>query len=203
MDTLVELIKEKTEAIGVEVMEVSELRRKGVICAETARAFEQGDCRRRRRKNVLKWWLGWENHRQLVKVLRKVRMTVRNQPTVEVDAAVDFLQFDEEVPNRMGDVITDVLIDDDDLSVELSEASNEPQQPPVEVEERKTECVEVLPNSVNDEEFDLIRFFKNQSERMQMMRDRLLAMPDDPELYVPPEEIFSIPPTLRWLLFAR
>jgi peptidyl-tRNA hydrolase len=63
-----------------EIFKISDLKRRGVISAEICEVFEEAErqrIKRKRKDNILEWWLGWSNHRQLLKVFRETRMQNR------------------------------------------------------------------------------------------------------------------------------
>ncbi|XP_045029940.1 NFX1-type zinc finger-containing protein 1 isoform X2 [Daphnia magna] len=222
MEVQIDVIQCKMSQTQFEILQVAELKRKGVISAEISEVFEHANrrqCKQKRKDNILKWWLGWSNHRQLLKVLREMRMNYRNRSQVakavtamKEESAFEFLPEDIEMPDRIDNDMNEDIVDDEDYPEELRLA-------------REEISSVVLPNPVSDNVDDgeyvpwcqseeghedmedkiFSNFAQNQMERMQYIRDLLLAM--QYETYEPEDfsadEIMTLPLSKRWMLFAQ
>ena len=212
MEVLFESLQYKLRNSQTDILKVAELKRRGVISEEICKIFENAERlqgKHKRQENILKWWLGWSNHRQLFKILRETRLDLRknqvNQAATSIkDEKVDeCLTEDVEVPCRTyaDDMIED--IDDEDYREELCLAQEQAKMEvlPGDVDE-VDELQLPIDAAVNDEEQTLIDFAKNQMEQMNLIREQLLAMPNEIE-FVSADKILTLPLTKRWMLFAQ
>ncbi len=222
-------IQMKIRKIYTETLKVSELKKRGVISPEMLRAFEEEEQnqfkRKGRKMNILKWWLGWDNHRQLLKVLRELRLSVHSQAAREASDPVPNQETEEDyLPNNdrpgrgvdLEDVIIDDVIDEEDLKDEEpgpafgalpsdvleEEASGANKEADEHEDDEIVREVLARPDNIDKEEKDIIDFANNQLERMQLIRDQLLSMPDQ-DIDVSPEYILSISHGQRWLVFVQ
>ena len=215
MEVLFESLQYKLRNSQTDILKVAELKRRGVISEEICKIFENAERlqgKHKRQENILKWWLGWSNHRQLFKILRETRLDLRknqvNQAATSIkDEKVDeCLPEDVEVPCRTyaDDMIEDIDdIDDEDYREELRLAQEQAKTEvlPGDVDE-VDELQLPIDAAVNDEEQTLIDFAKNQMEQMNLIREQLLAMPNEIE-FVSADKILTLPLTKRWMLFAQ
>ena len=212
MEVLFESLQYKLRNSQTDILKVAELKRRGVISEDICEVFENAERihgKRKRKENILKWWLGWSNHRQLFKVLRETRLDLRKSKVtpaateIKDDKADEFLPEDVEVPYRPSDdMIED--IDDEDYREELRLAQEQAEIEvlPGDVVNEVDEVQLPLDAAENDEEQILIDFAKNQMERMNLIRDQLLAMPNEIEC-VSADQILTLPLGQRWMLFAQ
>ena len=81
MEVQIGLIYTKMHNTQFEILKIAELKRRNVISAEISEVFEHAEkarkIKQKRKDNILKWWLGWSNYRQLLKVLRETRIEHR------------------------------------------------------------------------------------------------------------------------------
>ena len=120
MKELSESLQYKLRNSPTDIFEVAELKRRGVISEEICEVFENAERihgKRNRKGNVLKWWLGWSNHRQLFKVLRETRRDLHKSKvtpsaTTEIQDFADG-DFYEELDGNMSKI--DDVLDADDL----------------------------------------------------------------------------------------
>ena len=115
------------------------MKRRGVISAEICEVFEEAErqrIKRKRKDNILEWWLGWSNHRQLLKVFRETRMQNRLKQVNEASAVTtkerdstdtrDVEENWEKPDSTAEDEVEDIVIDDDeDFQEELRLAQEE------------------------------------------------------------------------------
>jgi hypothetical protein len=214
-------IQSKNRNTQQEVLKVGELRRRNIISAEICEVFEQAERRQEKQKkkrnredNILKWWLGWSNHRQLLKVLRETRMehNKRSQMTKKIAAVmeeniVENLQEDMEGPYRNVDDIIEETIDDEDYREEIRIAKQE-----ANLEIMDNNSIENngdirlrLDTAVNEEDKSLLSFAKNQIQQMQYIRDLLLDEENDifQEDNFSADRIMTMPLSQRWMLFGQ
>ena len=218
MEILFKSIHYKLRISQMDILEVAELERRGIISEEVCEVFEKAERlygKRKRKQNILKWWLGWSNHRKLVKVLRETRLDIRKSKHVTVNSATpvvtevkdykadEYLLEDVEVSYRpFDDTIED--FDDDDYREELRLAEEEAEFEfvSIEVVNELDEVKLSLDAADNDEEQILIDFAANQMERMNMIRENLLAIPSEIESFSV-DNILTLPLGQRWMLFAQ
>jgi hypothetical protein len=214
-------IQSKNRNTQQEVLEIGELRRRNIISAEMCEVFEQAERRQEKQKkkrnredNILKWWLGWSNHRQLLKVLRETRMehNKRSQMTKKIAAVmeeniVENLQEDMEGPYRNVDDIIEETIDDEDYREEIRIAKQE-----ANLEIMDNNSIENngdirlrLDTAVNEEDKSLLSFARNQIQQMQYIRDLLLDEENDifQEDNFSADRIMTMPLSQRWMLFGQ
>ena len=214
-------IQSKNRNTQQEVLKVGELKRRNIISAEMCEVFEQAEQRQEKQKkkrnredNILKWWLGWSNHRQLLKVLRETRMehSKRSQMTKKIAAVmeetiVENLQEDMEGPYRNVDDIIEETIDDEDYREEIRIAKQE-----ANLEIMDNNSIENngdirlrLDTAVNEEDKSLMSFAKNQIQQMQYIRDLLLDEENDifQEDDFSADRIMTMPLSQRWMLFGQ
>ena len=214
-------IQSKNRNTQQEVLKVGELRRRNIISAEICEVFEQAERRQEKQKkkrnredNILKWWLGWSNHRQLLKVLRETRMehNKRSQMTKKIAAVmeeniVENLQEDMEGPYRNVDDIIEETIDDEDYREEIRIAKQE-----ANLEIMDNNSIENngdirlrLDTAVNEEDKSLLSFARNQIQQMQYIRDLLLDEENDifQEDNFSADRIMTMPLSQRWMLFGQ
>ena len=223
MEVLVKVIQVKIRNMYSEILQVSELNKKGIISAEVRQVFEEAEKRKAKRKkkkvNILKLWLGWDNLRQLLQVLRELRLTVHSQSATKrekssttaktAQLAEEFQPENGEILDRFGDLLVeDWLLDDEDLEDDQAEAIAAVCSAECKEEEgdEEEDCDEIMSfeDVADNDERNLVEFANNQLERMQQIRDRLLAIPDEEEREdVSEKQILSIPLSKRWLLFSR
>jgi hypothetical protein len=214
-------IQSKNRNTQQEVLEIGELRRRNIISAEMCEVFAQAERRQEKQKkkrnredNILKWWLGWSNHRQLLKVLRETRMehNKRSQMTKKIAAVmeeniVENLQEDMEGPYRNVDDIIEETIDDEDYREEIRIAKQE-----ANLEIMDNNSIENngdirlrLDTAVNEEDKSLLSFARNQIQQMQYIRDLLLDEENDifQEDNFSADRIMTMPLSQRWMLFGQ
>ena len=215
MEVLFESLQYKLRNSQTDILKVAELKRRGVISEEICKIFENAERlqgKHKRQENILKWWLGWSNHRQLFKILRETRLDLRKNQVNQAATAIkdekvdEYLPEDVEVPCRTyaDDMIEDIDdIDDEDYREELRLAQEQAKTEvlPGDVDE-VDELQLPIDAAVNDEEQTLIDFAKNQMEQMNLIREQLLAMPNEIE-FVSADKILTLPLTKRWMLFAQ
>ena len=212
MEVLFESLQYKLRNSQTDILKVAELKRRGVLSEEICKIFENAERlqgKHKRQENILKWWLGWSNHRQLFKILRETRLDLRKNQVNQAATAIkdekvdEYLPEDVEVPCRTyaDDMIED--IDDEDYREELCLAQEQAKMEvlPGDVDE-VDELQLPIDAAVNDEEQTLIDFAKNQMEQMNLIREQLLAMPNEIE-FVSADKILTLPLTKRWMLFAQ
>ena len=111
-----------------DMLKIADLKRRGVLSADICKVLENAEQywvkQRKSKTNILQWWLGWSNHRQLLKIFRETRMGNRRiqiceaatvRKTEESDDATDAQHLeenDEESDWDASDV--DEEIDDDE-----------------------------------------------------------------------------------------
>ena len=215
MEVLFESLQYKLRNSQTDILKVAELKRRGVLSEEICKIFENAERlqgKHKRQENILKWWLGWSNHRQLFKILRETRLDLRKNQVNQAATAIkdekvdEYLPEDVEVPCRTyaDDMIEDIDdIDDEDYREELRLAQEQAKTEvlPGDVDE-VDELQLPIDAAVNDEEQTLIDFAKNQMEQMNLIREQLLAMPNEIE-FVSADKILTLPLTKRWMLFAQ
>lgn len=221
MEVQISLINTKMHNTQFEILKVHELKRRNIISAEISEVFEQAEKRQakqKRKDNILKWWLGWSNHRQLLKVLRETRIenryrsqVARAVTAIKEQNAVEFLPEDhEELDCDNNDMIKDI-IDDEDYTEELRLAREEISDVAPPEQNNNVDDGEYVPWTQAEEEPKDIEeklfadFANNQMERMQYIRDLLLAMPyDDYQMEdFSADQIMYMPLNKRWMLFAQ
>ena len=109
MEVLFESLQYKLRNNQTNILKVAELKGIGVISEEICRIFENAERlqgKHKRQENILKWWLGWSNHRQLFKILRETRLDLRKNQVNHAATAIknekvdEYLPEDVEVPCR-------------------------------------------------------------------------------------------------------
>ena len=214
-------IQSKNRNTQPEVLKVGELKRRNIISADMFEVFEQAERRQEKQKkkrnredNILKWWLGWSNHRQLLKVLRETRMeqNKRSQMTKQIAAVieeniVENLQEDMEGAYRNVDDIIEETIDDEDYREEFRLAKQEANLEIMDNNsiEKNGDIRVRLDTAVNEEDKSLMRFAKNQIQQMQYIRDLLLDEENDifQEDDFSADRIMTMPLSQRWMLFGQ
>ena len=220
----------------IDMFQIYELKRRGVISEEICEVFENAErlhSKRKPQENILKWWLGWSNHRQLLKVLRETRLDLRKSQVTPAEMKDDKVE-DAQVPNPTADdhsfeeelyyaveqlAIDDVsdgdyldfadgdLLEDDDV-VDIIEDVHDADglvEEEFDLEVWPEDFDEVplpLDAAENDAEQTLIDFAKNQMERMKLIRDQKLDVPNE-IVRVSADQILKLPLGQRWMLFAH
>jgi hypothetical protein len=220
MELQIGFIQKNIRKTHSEIVKLADLKRRGVISAEICHVFEKAErywVKRKRKENVLEWWLGWTNHRQLLKVFRETRMENRSK-IGEVTAVFTADESDSANAHNLEDncedseltaidSIEDIVFDDDeDFQEELRVAQEKTKVKTTsdEASEKKDPTLR-FDNSVTVEEETLVDFAKNQLNRMEFVRDLLSAIPNDACL----EESFHVGQILtmslrqRWMLFRK
>lgn len=198
-----------------DVLKVVELKNRAIIHVDVYNAFlsaEKRQPQKRKNTNILKWWLGWSNHRQLLKVLRETRLNIYKNQVAKAAAAVEEEKLEEDqieqIRDRDDDDIDEDIIDDEDYREELRLAKEQVDVVdacPENVDEDDDDFERRLEVAASHEDKSLIDFAKNQVQRMHMIRDLLLSMPPDTNVTesVSANEILTLPLSNRWMLFAH
>ena len=204
-----------------EILKISDLKRRGVISAEICEVFEEAERQRIKRKhkdNILEWWLGWSNHRQLLKVFRETRIENRLKQVNEASAVTtkerdstdtrDVEENWEKPDSTAEDEVEDIVIDDDeDFQEELRLAQEEAkiETTPDEAFEDDELNLNLDSPTINGEEQILIGFAKKQLERMGFVRDLLSSIPNEAclEEDFQADQIMVMPFRERWMLFDQ
>ena len=236
MEVLIRSIQSKIRNMYAENLKISDLKRRHVITAEICDVFDELERTLNKRKgkkvNVLKWWLGWENHRQLLKIMRQKQMCVRSygaslgsnqltedeKPNDERNPEEDMEDITDHDAHHMvsdADLIDDV-VDAEYFNEELPQAMELIEDPVLNVKDDSEDIEDSpvrldCPEQVDQDERALIDFANNQLQRMQLIRDYLLSMPsaeDEDDFgmaleYVEASEILSLPLNLRWLMYCN
>ena len=184
MKVLLESHQSKIRNSQTEIFQVAELKRRSFISQEICDVFENAE-RRKPEENILKWWLGWSNHRQLLKVLRETRLDRRTPAATEmeedkaedVQVIADDRSFEELClaleQLAIGDVFDGDYFDfDDEESLEEDDNVIEDVHDAEAQEEEDLEDSLPLDAAGYDEDQTLIDFAKNQMKRMKMIRDQ-------------------------------
>ena len=214
MKVLLESHQSKIRNSQTEIFQVAELKRSSFISQEICDVFENAE-RRKPEENILKWWLGWSNHRQLLKVLRETRLDRRTPAATEmeedkaedVQVIADDRSFEELClaleQLAIGDVFDGDYFDfDDEESLEEDDNVIEDVHDAEAQEEEDLEDSLPLNAAGYDEDQTLIDFVKNQMERMKMIRDQQLDVPNR-IVSVSADQILTLPLGQRWMLFAQ
>ena len=204
-----------------EIFKISDLKRRGVISAEICEVFEEAErqrIKRKRKDNILEWWLGWSNHRQLLKVFRETRMQNRLKQVNEASAvttkerdSTDTREVEEnceELDSTAIDEVEDIVIDDDeDFQEELRLAQEEAkiEITPNEASEDDELNLNLDCPTINGEEKILMGFAKKQLERMGFVRDLLSSISNENclEEDFQADQIMVMPLRERWMLFGQ
>jgi len=206
-----------------EIFKISDLKRRGVISAEICEVFEEAErkrIKRKRKDNILEWWLGWSNHRQLLKVFRETRMQNRLKQVNEASAvttkkrdSTDTRQvveenWEEPDSTASDDEVEDIVIDDDeDFQEELRLAQEEAkiETTPDEAFEDDELNLNLDSPTINGEEKILLGFAKKQLERMGFVRDLLSSISNEAclEEDFQADQIMVMPLRERWMLFGQ
>lgn len=220
MEMQIGFIQQNIRKTYSEIFQIADLKRRGVISAEICDVFEKAErywVKRKRKENVLEWWLGWNNHRQLLKVFRETRMENRNQ-MCEVFAVITADKSDsaddqhledncEESDLTAIDSVEDIFIDDEDFQEELRVAQEKTKvkTTPDEGSEKKDTTLHFDNTAVTVEEETLVNFAKNQLNRMEFVRDLLSTIPNDAclEESFHGSQITTMPLRQRWMLFGK
>jgi hypothetical protein len=205
-----------------EILKISDLKRRGVS-AEIYEVFEEAErkrIKRKRKDNILEWWLGWSNHRQLLKVFRETRMQNRLKQVNEASAvttkkrdSTDTRQvveenWEEPDSTASDDEVEDIVIDDDeDFQEELRLAQEEAkiETTPDEAFEDDELNLNLDSPTINGEEKILLGFAKKQLERMGFVRDLLSSISNEAclEEDFQADQIMVMPLRERWMLFGQ
>ena len=221
MDVQIGSIKFHVRQTKSEILKISDLKRRGVISAEIYEVFEEAErkrIKRKRKDNILEWWLGWSNHRQLLKVFRETRMQNRLKQVNEASAVTtkerdstdtrDVEENWEKPDSTAEDEVEDIVIDDDeDFQEELRLAQEEAkiETTPDEAFEDDELNLNLDSPTINGEEQILIGFAKKQLERMGFVRDLLSSIPNEAclEEDFQADQIMVMPLRERWMLFGQ
>ena len=223
MEVQIGLIYTKMHNTQFEILKIAELKRRNVISAEISEVFEHAEkarkIKQKRKDNILKWWLGWSNYRQLLKVLRETRIEHRFRSqqvakavtSMKEENTFEFLPEDTEMlDNDLNDIVKDI-VNDEDYTEELRLAREEISDVAPPEHNDNVDDAEYVPWTQADEEPKDIeeKIFANfaidQMERMQYIRDLLLSMPYDTchmEDFSA-NQIMTMPISQRWMLFAQ
>lgn len=204
---------------SMEGLKVEDLQMRGIISTEIGAVFSMAQQRQpkrgRKSSNILKWWLGWSNHSQLLKLLRETRLeilktqVVKTSVVMKTEKVEEFLPDDMEVADHVDDDIVEDLIDDEDYGEELRLAQKEADivaSPEDVVEDKDDFQLRLDAAIVQHEDQSLIDFAKNQMQRMQLIRDLLLNRPPNTSFlaeFISPDQILKLPLGQRWMLFAH
>ena len=223
MDVQIGSIKFHVRQTKSEILKISDLKRRGVISAEIYEVFEEAErkrIKRKRKDNILEWWLGWSNHRQLLKVFRETRMQNRLKQVNEASAvttkerdSTDTRQvveenWEEPDSTASDDEVEDIVIDDDeDFQEELRLAQEEAkiETTPDEAFEDDELNLNLDSPTINGEEKILLGFAKKQLERMGFVRDLLSSISNEAclEEDFQADQIMVMPFRERWMLFDQ
>ena len=212
MESCMKDMQVKLRSVQSQTLNIKELRDRKVISHEMYKAFEEAKqigYRRRKKENVLEWWLGWWDHGQLLKLSRQIRLDVcqnmaKAAAITKEDEIEEDVQEDFERPCTYDDDIIED-IDDEDYSQELNLAGVQSifESTP-EANVQKDE--QLIFDDLDDEEQSLSAFAKGQSKRMDFIRNQLLTIPPEtPYLNenIYPNNVIELPFIQRWMLFAE
>jgi hypothetical protein len=225
MEMQIGFIQQNIRKTFSEIVKLADLKRRGVISAEICDVFEKAErywVKRKRKENVLEWWLGWTNHRQLLKVFRETRIENRCQ-IGEVTAVFTADESDSAIAHNLEencedsevtaiDSIEEIVFDDDeDFKEELRVAQEKTKVKTTsdEASEKKDPTLHFDKTAVSLEEETLVDFAKNQLNRMEFVRDLLSAIPNASPNDACLEESFDVgqiltmPLRQRWMLFRK
>jgi hypothetical protein len=221
MEMQIGFIQENIRKTHSEIVKLADLKRRGVINAEICDVFEKAErywVKRKRKENVLEWWLGWTNHRQLLKVFRETRIENRSQ-IGEVTAVFTADESDSANAHNLEencedseltaiDSIEEIVFDDDeDFKEELRVAQEKTKVKTTsdEASEKKDSTLHFDKTAVSLEEETLVDFAKNQLNRMEFVRDLLSAIPNNAclEESFDVGQILTMPLRQRWMLFGK
>ena len=225
MTELFRSIQQKTrQVLHSANMTLDKLKETGIISDDVCQAFkskvewqQQTDSS----ENLLEWWIGWNNHRKLLKILRELKLSVhggnylQQQPETAETEAIKDPQSDDGEAETSEDLLEEdlkivVLNDDDDEEDQSSRSTMT--FVPTKDEEDEPGADDFHPICLADEDHevvDLIDWAKNQMERMKNIREHLASLPamKEEEVCIIPlmtkQHIMSVPLHQRWLIYNR